>query len=160
MSHQAIWFLGDLVEVLIDGADTGGAYDAATFTSPPGDRPPPHVHANESGCMLVHEGELTLHTAAGPHAVRAGEAIHAPLGEPHTLEVTSPGPARWTEIGVPAGFIDFVRAVGTPAQRLELPADDGPPDFERLERIALEHGISMVVPPGSLPIELTDRAAL
>lgn len=90
MSQQAIWFVDSLVEVLIDGADTDGAYEVATFTSPPG-RPPPHIHANESEVVLVLEGELTLHTAAGPHAVRAGQAGHLPLGEPHTLEVMSPG---------------------------------------------------------------------
>ncbi|MDQ3768264.1 MAG: cupin domain-containing protein [Actinomycetota bacterium] len=160
MPHEAIWFLNELVEVHIDGADTGGAYDVVTFTSPPGDMPPPHIHANESEGVLVLEGELTLHTAAGPHVVRAGEAGHLPLGEPHTSEVTSPGPARLVVIGVPAGFADFVRALGTPAQRLELPVEDGEPDLERLERIALEHGISFVGPPGSLPIELTDRATL
>ncbi len=160
MSHEAIWFLNELVEVLIDGTDTGGAYDAATFTSAPGDMPPPHIHANQSEFALVHEGELTLHTAAGPHTVRAAQAFHAPLGEPHTVEVTSPGPARYTVIGVPAGFVDFVRAVGTPAPRLELPVEDGPPDIERLEQIALAHGISMVGAPGSLPIDLIDRATL
>lgn len=157
MPHEAIWFLDSLVEVHIDGADTGGAYEVATFTSPPG-MPPPHIHANESEGVLVLEGEVTLHTAAGPHVVRAGEAGHLPLGEPHTFEVMSPGPARWTSIGVPAGFLDFVRAVGTPAPRRELPVEDGPPDIERLERIALRHGITMVGPHGSLPIELADRA--
>lgn len=48
MSHETLWFLESLAEVLIDGADTGDTYDAVTFTDPPGYMPPPHVHANES----------------------------------------------------------------------------------------------------------------
>ena len=35
MSHEAIWFLKALVEVLIDGTDTGRGYDASMFTYAP-----------------------------------------------------------------------------------------------------------------------------
>lgn len=149
MSHQAIWFVDSLVEVLIDGAETGGAYDAATFTSPAGDGPPPHVHANESEAILVHEGEVTVYTTAGSQVLGAGQAAHAPRGDPHTAEVTSEGPARYTCISVPAGFVDF-RAVGTPAERHEMPTLDGPPDIERLERIAAAHGIVFIGPSYTL----------
>lgn len=160
MSHDPIWFLNELVEVLIDGADTGGTYDAVTFTSPPGDMPPPHVHENESEGVLVLEGELAVHTAAGSQTLRVGDAIHLPRGEVHTAEVTSATPARYVVIAVPAGFVDFVRAVGTPAERRELPVPDESPDVERLERIALEYGITFVAPPGSRPADLEHRPAL
>lgn len=159
MSHETLWFLESLAEVLIDGADTGDTYDAVTFTDPPGYMPPPHVHANESEGFLVLAGELTVHTAAGSRALRAGEAAHAPRSEPHTVEVTSPDAARYTVVGVPAGLVDFVRAVATPAPRRELPVPGGPVDVERLERIAMEHGITMVGPPGSLPADLLNRPA-
>jgi quercetin dioxygenase-like cupin family protein len=149
-----IWFMDTLVEVAIDGADTGGAYAAATFTSPPGHMPPPHVHANESEGLLVLEGELTVHTDVGSHALRPGEAMNAPRGETHTVEVTSQSPARYVVVSVPAGFVEFVCAFGTPAQRRELPVLDAPPDMERLGRIAAEHGITFVGPPGTRPVDL------
>lgn len=158
MPRQQVWFLDTLVDINLEGADTGGAYAAVTFTSPSGHMPPPHVHANEAEGLLVHEGELTLHTAAGAHVLRPGDAMHAPRGEPHTVEVTSSAPARYTVILAPAGFTDFVRAFGTPAERPELPTLDGPPDLERLTRIAAEHGITFVGPPGSRPVDLETRS--
>jgi hypothetical protein len=51
------------------------------------------------------------------------------------------------------GFADFVRAYGVPAERPELPVLDGPPDSERLGRLAAEHGITLLGPPGMLPRE-------
>jgi hypothetical protein len=86
-------------------------------------------------------------------------SLHAPAGEPHTLEVTSDGPARFLTISSPAGFEAFVRAFGTPAPRRELPVLEGPPDGEALARIAGAHGIVFVGPPGTTPAALAQSAA-
>jgi len=155
---QSIWFLDTLVDVHLDAAATDGAYALATCTAPLGHMPPPHVHANEHEGFLVLDGELTIHTAAGPTVLRAGDALHAPQGEPHTLEVTGTGPCRWLIMSQPGGFADFVQAFGTPAERHELPVLDGPPDIERLTRVAGEHGITFVGPPGSRPADLAASA--
>ena len=53
-----------------------------------------------------------------------------------------------------SSFASFVRAAGEPAERPELPVLDGPPDAERLARIAAEHDITLVGPPGMLPSDL------
>lgn len=150
----AYWFLDTLMEVHLDGAATGGAYALVECTAPSGHMPPPHVHDREAEGFLVLEGELTVHTAAGATALRPGMSLHAPAGEPHTLEVTSAGPARFLTISSPAGFEAFVAAFGAPAPRRELPLLDGPPDVERLTRIAAEHGIVFVGPPGATPAQL------
>ncbi|WP_205699393.1 cupin domain-containing protein [Conexibacter sp. SYSU D00693] len=141
---QSYWFLDTLVDVQVDGAATGGAYAIVTFVAPPGHMPPPHVHATEAEGILVLDGELTVHTGSGSTALGPGEAVHAPSGVPHTIEVTSDVPCRWTVVSSPAGFEDFVRAMGTPAGSRELPVLDGPPDVERLTRVAAEHGITFV----------------
>ena len=151
---QSIWFLDTLVDVHLDPAATGGGYALLTVTAPVGHMPPPHVHANEHEGFLILEGELTVHTAAGATVLRAGDALHAPKGEPHTLEVTGTSPCRFLVVSQPGGFADFVRAFGTPAERHELPTLDGPPDVARLTQVAAEHGITFVGPPGSRPAEL------
>jgi len=155
---QSVWFLDTLVDIHLDGAATGGAYALATVTAPLGHMPPPHVHANEHEGFLILEGELTIHTESGATVLRAGDALHAPKGEPHTLEVTGTGPCRILVVSQPGGFADFVRAFGTPAERHELPVMDGPPDVERLTRVAAEHGITFVGPPGTRPAELAGMA--
>ena len=159
MSAQPIWFLDTLMEVHLDAAATGGAYAIVTCTAPPGHMPPPHVHANEDEGFFVLEGELTVHTAEGSRALGPGESAHAPRGEVHTIEVTSSVPARVLVVSSPAGFEAFVRDLGTPAPRRELPVLDGPPDIDRLVRVAGEHGITFAGPPGSRPADLAAAAA-
>ena len=43
--------------------------------------------------------------------------------------------------------------------RPELPVLDGPPDVARLNRIAGDHGITLLGPPGTLPSDLAAAAA-
>jgi mannose-6-phosphate isomerase-like protein (cupin superfamily) len=155
---MGIWFLDTLVDVHVDGEATDGAYAMLTCTAPSGHMPPPHVHANEAEGFLVLDGELTVHTADGSVVLGPGQGGHAPAGEPHTIEVTSATPARWVVVSAPAGFEAFVRAYGTPAERDELPVLDGPPDLERLVRVAGEHGITFTGPPGTRPAELAASA--
>ena len=59
----------------------------------------------------------------------------------------------------PGTFVSFVREVGSPALRPELPVLDGPPDVARLNRIASDHGITLLGPPGTIPSDLTAAAA-
>jgi mannose-6-phosphate isomerase-like protein (cupin superfamily) len=151
---MGIWFLDTHVDVHIDAEATGGAYALLSCTAPAGHMPPPHVHANEGEGFLVLEGELTVHTAEGSVALGPGQSGHAPAGEVHTIEVTSDAPARWLLVSAPAGFEAFVRAYGTPAEHDGLPVLDGPPDIERLVRVAGEHGITFAGPPGTRPADL------
>ena len=49
-------------------------------------------------------------------------------------------------------------AYGEPAERRELPVLGGPPDVERLGRLAAEHRIELLGSPGMLPGELAASA--
>ena len=51
-------------------------------------------------------------------------------------------------------FARFVQAYGEPAPRRELPPREAP-DAERLGRLAAEHGIELLGPPGMLPADLS-----
>jgi hypothetical protein len=74
------------------------------------------------------------------------------MNVPHTECVTSARPARLLDLNAPAGFDEFIAAVGEPAAEPTLPPPDRQtPDVERLTALAAEHHIEVLGPPGSLP---------
>lgn len=88
----------------------------------------------------VLAGELTISTPGEQVTLLPGDYLLAPRGVPHTYRVGAQ-PARWLTTSLPAGFERFVVAVS------ELTA----PDTEQLARIAAEHEIEILGPPGMLP---------
>jgi mannose-6-phosphate isomerase-like protein (cupin superfamily) len=157
---EAIWFLDTLVRVHAGGEDTDGRYGLVESVAPAGHQPPPHVHHREDEGFYVLDGELTVYTGdADGVVVGPGQFLNAPRGVPHTFRVTSDEPARWLVSCAPAGFEAFVREFGEPATADELPVLDGPPEVERLVRVAAGHGIEILGPPGMLPAQLTAQAA-
>ena len=120
--------------------------------------PPPHVHDRDAEGCFVLEGEVTIYGSAGERVLRPGQGAHLPAGEPHTFRVTSAEPARMLLISAPAGFADFVRAVGRPAASETLPVLDGPPDVDAFAAAAEQHGITFVGPPGAVPADLVAKA--
>jgi quercetin dioxygenase-like cupin family protein len=143
---EELQFLANRVRIPISAAQTDGAFALIEATAPAGDQPPLHVHLEDDEGFYVLEGELTLWVGDETHVLRAGDAVLAPKRIPHTLRVGDGG-ARWLVASAPAGFEAFVRAVSAEA-----------PDPERLTRLAAEHGIEILGPPGMLPGEL-GRAA-
>ena len=144
-----IWFLADLVEVY-----AGGEHSVLEMVAPPGDQPPLHVHHDSEEGFYVLEGEVTVW--AGDEELRLGPGDFAlgPKGVPHTYRITSETPARFIVTSSTGSFAAFVQAYGVPAERPELP-EPGAPDVERLGRLAAEHGIELLGPPGMLPADLT-----
>jgi quercetin dioxygenase-like cupin family protein len=137
-----VQFLDNRARFHATSADTG-AYALIESVAPGGSQPPLHVHRDESEGFYVLEGELTLWVGGETHVLRPGDFRFAPPGIPHTLRTGDSG-ARWLLI---AGgrFEAFVRAVAALA---------GEPDPTELTRIAANHGIDLLGPPGMLPAEL------
>jgi glyoxylate utilization-related uncharacterized protein len=123
-----------------------------TRVSTTNEKAPLHVHHADDEGFYVLEGELTLWVGDEQHVLRAGEGVLAPRGVPHTLRVGDRD-ARWLVTSTPAGFEGFVRAVGSTEPQAALPSPDD------LPRVAAEHGIEILGPPGMLPAELAARAA-
>ena len=142
-----IWFLRKRVRVHISGSDTDGSFALLESTGPAGDHTPLHVHHHDDEAFYVLEGEVTLWAGDETHVLRAGESAFALKGVPHALRVGD-APARWLVTSTPAGFEAFVRAVAATA-----------PGPEELTRIAAEHGIEILGPPGMLPADPDARAA-
>jgi quercetin dioxygenase-like cupin family protein len=147
-----LWFLRNRVRIHISGLQTDRAFALLESTGPAGDHTPLHVHHLDDEGFYVLEGELTVWVGDEMHVLRAGESILAPRGVPHTVRVGD-REARWLVTSTPAGFEAFVRAVGTsePSTTLRSP--------EELGRVAAEHRIEILGPPGMLPGELEARAA-
>jgi quercetin dioxygenase-like cupin family protein len=147
---QPLWFVNNLVHVLVDGDAGDGALALLDERGRQGDMPPLHVHRRDDETFYVLEGELTLFVADERIVLGPGEAALAPRDVPHSYRVESEE-ARWLVIGTPAGFDAFVREVAEPAPADELPPPGRPFDPAALSRAAAKAGIKILGPPGALP---------
>lgn len=152
---ERLWFIANLAEVLDDRPD----FSLVRMHCPPGDQPPLHVHADEDEGFYVLSGALTVWVgAAEPVTLTAGDYALAPHGLPHTYRAGDDG-AVMLVTSTPGRFPAFLREAGQLAERPELPTPAGPPDPERLARIAAAHGITLLGPPGTLPLDLATATA-
>ncbi len=148
---EPIWFIDNLVRVLVDGEASGGALAVVETSGRQGDMPPLHVHHVDDETFVVLEGSLALFLPGERRIdLAAGEAAVAPKGIPHVYRVES-DEARWLVVTNPAGFDAFVREAGEPAERPELPPHGREHDVARLGAIAASHGIELLGPPGTYP---------
>jgi quercetin dioxygenase-like cupin family protein len=136
-------FLDARARVHVSGARTNDAFALLEIDHTAGDQPPLHVHHTSDETFYVLEGELTLWVGDETHVLRAGESMLAPRGIPHTLLPGENG-SRSLVASTPATFEAFVRAVDAA----------GMPGPEELTRIAAEHDIEILGPPGMLPSQL------
>ena len=145
---EAIWHLDFLATIKASGDDTGGRLAVVEMYGPHGAGSPLHVHRNEDEWFHVLEGELTVWVGGETLSAPAGAFAYAPRDIPHTFVIAS-SYARFLVGAEPAGFDDFVRATGSPAQARLLPPDSAPrPAPDELIAIAAEHGIEVLGPPG------------
>lgn len=105
-----------------------------------GEMPPLHVHHGEDEGFYVIDGSLTLYLPGESVELGAGDFYLAPRGVPHTFE-SGPDGAELLVPSVPSGFARFVEAVAA--------LDD--PSPEDLTRVAAEHEIEILGPPGARP---------
>ena len=144
-----IWFIHDLAEVLAEGE-----HSVLEMRAPAGDQPPLHVHHDSDEGFYVLESEVTVWVGDEQRVLGPGQFALGPKGVPHTYRVTSAEPARMIVTSSNGSLAGFVRAYGEPAPRRELPPREAP-DTERLGRLAAEHGIELLGPPGMLPANLS-----
>ena len=133
---RALNFLGATAHVLATGGDLGLVH----MDKPAGEMPPLHVHQHEDEGFYCLGGEITLYLPGEAVTLRAGDFFLAPRGVPHTYEVGAEG-ARTLVSSTPSGFERFVIAVDA--------LDEVTP--ETLTRVAAEHDIEILGPPGARP---------
>lgn len=143
---RALWFLGNLVTVKADGADTKGRATVVEFLNPAGFAPPLHRHLHEDEMFLVLDGRATFSCDGEELAAGPGDFVLLPAGLPHTFLVAGDAPLQTLQITTPAGFEEFAEAVGEPAAQRRLP-DPGPVDPAALAHAGQLHGVEILGPP-------------
>lgn len=146
---EALWIMGGLYTFRALGADTGNAYTLFEVLGPAGLAAPVHLHVGETEGFYVIEGDVTF--LIGDERIRAaaGDFAFAPVGVSHAFRFESPE-ARVLVLCTPggAGHEGLFRAIGEPATAREIPPPpDAPPDFDRLARLAAQHGTTILGPP-------------
>ncbi len=147
---EAFWFFGGLTTIKSTGGQTAGRVAVTENLAPRGSGSPLHVHHREDEWFYVIEGELTFWVGGEVIPAPAGSFVYGPRDVPHTFVVSSEQ-ARYLLVLEPAGFEDFIRTLGEPAPRLEIPPPADPPGPEAMEaimRAAADHGIEIIGPPG------------
>src|SRR5439155_12174688 len=94
---------------------------------------PLHVHRTEDEVFYVLEGEFRFRVGDQDLRAGQGETLLAPKGVPHSYLVESER-GRWLAITVHGDFEGFVRSLGRPAERPELPEPSPPPNAGRGRR--------------------------
>lgn len=141
---RALWVLGGLYEILLSGEDTGGRTTVMRMTVPAGSGAPPHTHPGEE-TLYVLDGEVDVHIGDDVVAATRGAVFHFPAGTREWFQATSQATVLVTY--TPGGIDRFFAEVGEPAASRTLPpTSDEPPDFERIVRVAAEHGMVIEAP--------------
>ncbi len=127
---EALWCVGSLSTIKVQGPETCGAYAVVEDFAPQGSGAPPHRHDRDDEAFYILEGEVTF--AIGddiPLHASPGFFVFVPGGVTHTFEVTSPT-ARYLIITTPR-HMEFYRAIADPAPERSLPPE-APLDFARI----------------------------
>lgn len=133
--------LGVAVEILAEGAATGGVSAAYHVTCAPGTGAPPHRHAAQDEAFYALEGEFDLLIGDTTHRLQPGDFIFVPRGETHAFTYAGAnGEGRLLGVCTPAGHEDFFREAG------ELAAA-GPFGPAEAAALCARHGIELLVGP-------------
>ncbi len=144
----ALWFLGELYEIKVDGGATGGP-TVVQVTVPPGPMlgAPPHIHDCDEVAYVL-EGRLRFHFADRAEDAGAGSVLFFPKGTTEWFENATDQPAKLLLVYSGGNIAAFFRKVGDPAKTRTLPPKPaGPPDLEWLAAIAKDYGLKVMAPP-------------
>lgn len=147
---KAFWFLGHLFDFKLIGENTSGAYCLFDHVVAPAPHigAPPHMHHNADELFWVFDGTFTFRLAEQTVEVTPGSVLFVPRGLLHGFSNAGTTPGRLLVFVSPAGFEKFVEEAGEPAKSRSLPLPPaGPPDLEKLIRLARKYDIEIVGPP-------------
>jgi quercetin dioxygenase-like cupin family protein len=141
---ESLWFLDTRMTVKAGGAQTGGSFTFLEWSAPAGFGPPRHVHHREDEAFYLLEGSLTVECGEQRWSAAAGEFIFLPHGIQHAFLCIEP--VRGLQITSPAGFENYIKEIGRPAEHEGLP-EPSAPDIRRLLEAAERYGHDIVGPP-------------
>jgi mannose-6-phosphate isomerase-like protein (cupin superfamily) len=143
---ETTWFLQNRMTVKATAEATGGAYGLVESWIAAGASPPLHVHQRKDEAFWVLEGRARFRyddedIVAGPHSF-----VFLPRGVPHTFVVEGDEDAHVLTLLTPGGGEGFFLDGGRAAEGPGLPPP-GPPDIEKLKRVAPLYGAEIIGPP-------------
>ncbi|MGI8676793.1 MAG: cupin domain-containing protein [Nocardioidaceae bacterium] len=153
VSHLAdrrplLWAGATTFDILLDGSQTGGSLGLLDQFGRRGDSTPLHVHRSEAEVFYLIEGSITAWAGDDSLVLDEGAAIYLPPDLPQAFRVDSDS-ARILTLTTLAGFADFVRTAGIPAEG-DVPAT-WEFDLGRVMSAAPEYGIEILGPPPDNP---------
>ena len=107
--------LGAFVSIKASSEQTGGVFNLFEVSCPPGFATPLLIHYAQNVTVYVLEGALTFFWGTEKMKAVAGFYFFQPRGTPHGFGVTGDRPARVLYLTIPAGFDQFMREGGHPA---------------------------------------------
>ncbi len=146
----SFWLLGDYYTMKVSSDETNGAFALfETLTPPDSPGPPPHFHTTDDEYFYVLEGVMEILDLTNNRTITAGagSSVHIPSGAMHTFHNAGTTPARFVTMVTPGGFEKFFQEAGDPATDPSSPPPAGPPDIEKLVRLAEKHGCIIPPPP-------------
>ncbi|HXE57819.1 MAG TPA: quercetin 2,3-dioxygenase [Gemmatimonadales bacterium] len=147
----AIWVVGDTYTFKAVGRDTGGRLTVWEAEIPPGAGPPPHLHREQDEAYYVLDGELEVRDGDRTFMAERGSFVFIPRGAVHCFRNVGQRPSRMLLWMTPAGFEDFLLAVGQPARPGEAAPPLGPEELAKTVELAPRHGMELRLPdePGA-----------
>lgn len=148
--QRDLWFFDTLVHIRVAETDANDSISVLEHRAPHGDSPPEHVHRDEDEVFHILAGDVRFQLAGQQLHLGKGDTIIAPRGIPHTYRVDSKEGGHFLTVTCNKSFERFVRAIGRPALRGQLPKPGGAPNPEQLKivtDIARGCGIEFVGPP-------------
>ena len=120
--ENSTWYKGILVSQLAGGSDTGGAFDLVESKMKKGTEPPPHIHDREDELFYILAGEIRVFADGQTFTVAAGESVFLPKKMPHAYLIES-DECHVLALMTPAGFLNAINKMNTPARTMEIPSD-------------------------------------
>lgn len=131
---------GSSYRTLLTTEETNGAMSIVDSTTPAGEGPPRHVHANEDEVFIVLTGEIEIWIEGETRRIGPSQASFIPRGKEHTFRVCSDTPSRHLVILTPGGFEGFFYEAADGALRI-------PEDMPAIMEAAARHHLTFTGPP-------------
>ena len=145
---DAFWFLNTLTINKVTGSHTDGGVTIVDHRVPSGFAPPAHIHHGADEMFYIVEGQFEGFCGDSRWEAGPGDLVFLPRDVPHGFTVSDAGPGRALLVLAPAGFEQFVAALGEPAAERVMPAPSVP-DVGRVVELAAAHGIEILPPPSA-----------
>ncbi|MEO3746347.1 cupin domain-containing protein [Plantactinospora sp. B5E13] len=125
--------------LLASAETTGGALTGVSIAVPPGNGPPPHLHAGSDESFFVLEGTFEVRAGDREFVIAAGDYAFIPRGTMHSWRNTTGRAGRMLLLYTPSDMEQFFRDIGRPVRPGEKDERLTHSDVRRAEAVSRRH---------------------